>query len=453
MAPSSTARPRRLNRQLARGFTSLAFAKGAGLGLSLCLSFLLASTLGAGVATDAFFLVRRLTRSLSTALDRALLTIYVPPIVRVARRQGGAAVARLLRPHLARILGPGVACAAALCVFAPWIVSAVGPGFGPERAELATRLLRILSLLVPVALAAALATGLLNALRWFGRPAFAAELPRVALIAVLLLLAPPFGVTALSWALVGGSALAVLVLLLPVRAALRGLPCDLQAPAQASSEAAIESVGPERDAAGEGLRLRGRTLPMALAQLHNQGSVWLDIAFASTLGVGLVSVLEYSTRLTGLVPGIVSGSLITVTYTELSHRAAEGSEDSPAKPKVAGTLRTLLFLVLPVLAFLAVGADRIVSVLLEHGAFGPQAATQTAAVVRWLGPAILLSAMMSTLVSALMVSASSAASRAPRSRCSSVRSASSRCRSARAWRRAPDCCSWASSTAPAGVRC
>jgi len=398
--------------RLAKGVASLAAARGTGLGLSLCVSYLLASTLGAGVATDAFFLVRRLTRSLSTALDRALLTIYVPPIVRVARQRGRAEVARLLRSHLARILAPGLLCAAALGLFAPWVVKAFGPGFGPERAELAASLLRVLGLLVPVALAAALATGLLNALRWFGRPAFAAELPRVAMILVLLLLIPPLGVEALAWALLGGSALAVLVLVFPVRAALRGVS-EPEALERGDSAGDLHAHdGPPVAAEREGLGLQGRALPMGLAQVHNQGSVWIDVAFASTLGVGLVSVLEYSTRLTGLVPGIVSGSLITVTYTELSHRAAESGQGAPVRPHVAGTLRALLFLMLPVLVFLGVGADRIVSILLEHGAFSAKAAAQTASVVRWLGPAIVLSAMINTLVTALFVSASPATSRA-----------------------------------------
>lgn len=368
----------------ARSLIALLAARGGGRLLSLVVSVLLADRLGASSGTDAFFLARRLATGVSDALRLVVVYASIPPLVEVMRSTGGVMAERLWRPHLIRNVGLAILAAAGLAVAAPWVIAAAAPGFDADRLALGVRLFRILVFLIPIGLAIASMTSLLFASRRFGLTELVQLLPRVVVVILLLLLVPPLGVTALSWALLGGAVL-VMLLLTPM---LGGVARDPVPAGEAGAEAATRAA--EADApATESPRLgmRERALPIMLWQGYDKGAGWIDLAFASTLIVGGVSIFEYGQRLVYVLPAVLQFSLFTVMYTELAHLAAEG-RDEDLKRTMMSSLRVGLFVLVLFVAFMWVAAEPIVELLLHHGAFGDRAAALTASVMRWLSLAL-----------------------------------------------------------------
>lgn len=374
----------------AKSFVTLIVARGGGLVLSLVISVLLANRLGAVAGTDAFFLVRRLTTGVTEALRRVVVYAYIPPLVAVMRSSDGAVTGRLWRSHLIRNVGLALFAAALISLAAPWVIAAVAPGFDAERAAIGTALIRIFVFLIPVGLVLASMTSLLFASRRFGLPEFARALPRFLVVIVLMFLVPPLGVMALTWVLLGGTVMVVLILIPSLRRVIRDSAATKD---QASAGSPLAATGGEAEPE---LAVRGRALPIMIWQGYIQGSGWLDLAFASLLVVGGVSVLAYGQRLVQIVPAVLNFSLFTIMYTEFAHRAADG-EGQGLQRSVVACLRTGLFMLVPFMIFLWVAADQIVGLLFHHGAFDDQAAALTTSVVRWFSPMVVLMFFTNTL--------------------------------------------------------
>jgi putative peptidoglycan lipid II flippase len=333
------------------------------------------------------------------AIERAFLILYVPAIVEALSASTATMLEVLMRRTTLWLLAIGLGVAVVAAVGAPWIIYLLAPGFDPERAHLAVSVLRVFAFVVPASILVSLATSLLNALRRFGVPELIGQFPRIAMIVTLWLLVPPLGASGLTWSLLVGTVLAALVLIPSMIRAIRSdgdaFAAKWKAQRDREQTNTTKLVEP-----GNRIRIGHRLLPMLVAQGHMQGAIWIDVAFASTLGVGFLSILEYGQRLTNMAPSILSNSLLAVAYTELSHKAA-ANEKTELNREAAWTFRTQLFLTLPIGLFLSVTADLIVSILLHRGAFGSDAAAATAEVIRWLVPALVVNTMASTLNAAV----------------------------------------------------
>lgn len=360
---------------------AVAFARGLGLVLALAVSVLLASRFGAGSSTDAFFFARRLTNGLTEALSRVVGMVLIPGLVSALRTKSVKDVAVIWRRQLFRIVSLSLLGAGLLALLAPYIVSALGPGLEQDRAELAVRLIRVLAFLIPAGLFLATSTSLLNAGRRFGVPALLTLAPKILLVCSLLLFVPPWGVDSLAWALLVGSIMAGLVLFIVLA---RVLPAM------------------QRESAGNGTtslqESTGRLWPSLLVHGYGQGTVWIDLAFASTVGLGGLSVLEYGSRMMTIFPGLLSSSLVAVMYTEYSHRSLDGSGGALQRSLVR-TTRGGLFLLVPLIGLIALLGDDVVGLLLLRGAFDAAAADLTVAVMRFIAPAMVFAFLINNALS------------------------------------------------------
>jgi putative peptidoglycan lipid II flippase len=384
-----------LRKGFGKNFVTLCLARGGGALLSIVLFFLLAKTLGAGSTSDAFFMARRFTTALTASIERTTALVLVPAVVgTVAAHEAGRRSGPLLRPvNLALLL-----CflgALAIAAMAPWIVHVLAPGFEEERHGLASHLLRILAFMLPLSMAASIGVSFLNAYRHFAIPELATHLPRVALIGTLIGMTA-VQVDALAWALLAGSAAVVLVLTPSVAR----IFLDLR---RRTAEAARAPAGPETEPRSQRL---GRRLGLtSLSQLQLQGTSWIDAAFASLIGIGALSMLEYAQRLVGLLPSLLSNSLLTVAYTELSG-AAMADDLGRFRRNLVWTIRANLFLILPTAVVLAGTADLLVGLVFQRGAFDAATAAETTRTIRFMMPGLAVNAVMSATMAALIVDTS-----------------------------------------------
>ncbi|MFY0311270.1 lipid II flippase MurJ [Leisingera sp. D0M16] len=368
-----------------RNIISVTFWKTAGMGLSLIIALAIANLFGAGPATDAFFLARRLVSNAAAGLERAFQLLQVPPLVRLAENQGLEALSVHLRRRLWQVfLAASVLCAAAFAM-AGEIVDFLAPGFAEEQRRAAEAYFRILIVVLPLSAATALAGATLNALRLFSLPVIARLLPRLcAVIALAIVAAVPVfaaGLGAVALAIAAGTVLMAVVFAFCIRHALSQ---DWTAAAAAVPQ---QGYSP------------GRVWAMLLTQFHLMAAIWIDMAMASMTGTGGVATLEFAQRMTNMAPSVVTSSVVIVYYTEFASHLARGNHDA-FRESVLVSLRATMLFVMPAAVALFMLNKPLVSVLLGHGAFEPWAVAQTASIIAWLAPLLVVNALLGTLMSA-----------------------------------------------------
>ncbi|MBU2501978.1 hypothetical protein KJ682_11675 [bacterium] len=329
----------------------VALTRSMGMILAMGVSALMANRFGAGLTTDGFFFARRLAMGFSESAQRVTNTVLIPGLAAKLNDLDTSQAPQAWRRYLGRVLLFGLPATALAAVLAPQIVGITGPGFTPEGTELASHLLRILLFIIPLTIFKAVSGSLLNAGRVFAAPATLALLSRFLVVIALLFFVPPWSVDHLAWTMLTGAAIAAIILTAIARD---------QLPLMLAAEKKIET-----EVKGEPARL---FWPGFLIFFTSQAFIWLEFGYASTLGSGAISEMEYGYRILAILPGVVSASMTTVMYTEFSHLAAQGQKQEMYRT-LAQVTRGGLFFITPLIAFLAFQGENIAGVLLNHGAF------------------------------------------------------------------------------------
>ncbi len=303
-----------------------------GLGLAVVISVLISHQPGAGAQADAFLLGRRLVTGLQELMTQVLVLVFIPML---ALRPGKEAMVRLAsQAALLGMLGAALFWGGAAC-----IVEVIAPDMSQGK-MLARDVIRIFGLSLPFALVAVVLSSGLNLQQKFALPALLRLFPRIGVMLAFagLAVAPVLPAT---WAYVGGSALALLGLVL-----LRPLP------KQAST-----TNGP-----------RPNVVAALVLVLGGQVALWLETAFAARTGLGGVTILELSQRMAALLGNTLALALIMPLFARWAANPDRRSRDNTwAVIIVAGGI-----LILPQ-GVLAVVAPSVIHDLIGLGAFDAMA--------------------------------------------------------------------------------
>jgi putative peptidoglycan lipid II flippase len=330
---------------------------------------MIAATLGAGTAADAFFVSFKLANCLRRLFaEGAFGAGFVPFFARTAAEDGEDEARRMARGTASVLLGVMLPLVLLAELAMPWLVRLLATGFEPGggRYELAVELSRITFPYLACLSVAALAGAVLNARGRFAAAAATPVLLNLTLISALAL-AAAFGFEAV-WALAWGVAAAGLLQAswLLVATARLGFPL---------------LPGRVRRADPRLRRLLALTLPGMGGAGLGQVMLLVNSWSASHLPAGAVAHLFYADRLVQLPIGLVGVALGTALLPALSG-ATRAGDARGAAALLARSLSAALLLALPAAAGLLVLADPIIAVLYERGAFGPDATAATAATLR-----------------------------------------------------------------------
>lgn len=226
----------------------------------------------------------------------------------------------------------------------------IAPGLGPEQAQLATDLTRLL-LLSPLLLGLGAAfKGMLEAQEQFALSAYAPVLYNLAIVFGGLFLAPSMGV----WGLAVGVLIGAL------------LHAGSQAIGLLRGGMKLTFVL-DRYAPGLSTVLR-LMAPRILGQAAFQVNFIVMTNFASRIGDNSVSALNYSFQLFMLPYGVLALSLSTVIFPLMARQFELGSV-SDMKQTLSSALAPLIFLTLPAAVGLYFFRVSIVQVLFQVGSF------------------------------------------------------------------------------------
>jgi putative peptidoglycan lipid II flippase len=328
--------------------------------LALVKDWMVARQFGAGDELDAF-LIAFLVPSFGVAvLGHSFAQAFLPTYLRVHQQDSPAAARRLVGGLLVRGLLLLVAVSLLLALGAPYLVRLVGSGFSVPKLALAQSLFfYLLPVLVAGGISCVLAAAL-NAQERFAAAALAPLAVPLAMVVGFAAFQDRFGIYALAGGTVAGFLLETCLLAAAAwRANLLGWPT-----AQFSE--------------GMLTHIASRYWPVVVGTLLMSSSAVVDQSMAASLGSGNVSVLSFGGKVVGLVLAVVAASLSTVLFPRFAQLSASG-EAAPLRRALRVYVRLILFGSIPIVAVLMAGAEPIIRLLFERGAFTPET---TAAVSR-----------------------------------------------------------------------
>ncbi|MFZ5564895.1 MAG: murein biosynthesis integral membrane protein MurJ [Thermodesulfobacteriota bacterium] len=326
-----------------------------------------AAFLGAGMASDAFFVAFRIPNLLRRLFAEGSLTIaFVPVFLEQLRNRGREEAFAMARSALRLLSVILVGVTLLGIVFSPEIVYVVGFGFAdvPEKFALTVTLTRIMFSYVFFVCLVALAMGILNALGHFAAPALSPVLLNIAMMASLWGAAMftddmTLRSVGLAWGVIAGGVLQ-LVLQGPFLVK-QGLffwrKATLYHPA-------LKKVG---------LLM----LPAVFGAAVHQVNIIIGTLLATLLPEGSVSYLYYADRLVEFPLGVFGVSAAMAVLPSISRQAAAGDIDA-VKDTFGFSMRMIFFLSLPSMVGLIVLREPIVALLFERGGFDAQATRLTA---------------------------------------------------------------------------
>jgi putative peptidoglycan lipid II flippase len=347
---------------MARRSLGGALAVGLGILLSRIAGLIreraIAHYLGLSPAAAAFRAAMRIPNLLQTLLGEGVLSAsFIPVYARLlaeGRHEEAARVARVIGTLLALVAS---AVAVIGVVAADPLVDLLAPGFEAATRDLTVQIVRILFPGTALLVMSAWCLGVLNSHRRFFLSYVSPVLWNAALIAAAVVagsrLAGHDGDIAwwLAWGAVIGSAAQFGVQLPTVIRLLRGL-------------------SPSLDVRHDGVRQTLRAfVPVLIGRGSVQLSAYVDQILASYLGEALLAAMAFAQTLYLLPVSLFGMAISAAELPEMASGLGE-ARTQHVRDRLAGSLRRVVFLVVPsAIAFAAIGGS-IVALLFQTGRFG-----------------------------------------------------------------------------------
>jgi putative peptidoglycan lipid II flippase len=302
-------------------------------------------------ALDAYFIAWLMPSIAVNIAAGSFNSALLPVYVRVRTRDGEAAAQRLLSNCMTTSLGILAGVSLTLLCIAQMILPKVAAGFSEEQLQRTLTLFYILLPVLPAAGISSIAGAVLNTRGKFALMALAPLVTPILMAVGALVAAPQVGVTALAIAQTVGSVIEALILV-----------------------SAIGRRGISLRPRWHGLDSDTRTVmnqyaPMAAAGALAAGTTMIDQAFASRLGSGAVSVLNYALRVPSLTLSVAAGLWTAVfpTYADLVAR----NKLTELRLSLGRWSRGVAFGGIAIVTLLIVGSPLLVELMFQRGAFSP----------------------------------------------------------------------------------
>lgn len=323
--------------------------------LGLIREILIANVLGAGMMTDAFNVAFRIPNMLRRLFAEGAFSQAFVPILGEYKNKQSEEATRTLIDHVTTLLGLTVFIVSAIGVLcAPWVIHLTASGFSaqPDKFQLAVELTRVTFPYIFFQAMVALSAAVLNTWGKFSLPAFTPVMFNLTAIVMLLFMAPHFSNPArvLAWsAFIGG--VLQMVIQVPAMMGIRMMPrfaLSLQDPGVMRI---LKTMAPA-------------TIGVSVAQI----SLVINTNFASMLGTGAISWLNYADRLMEFPVGLLGAALGTILLPGLSKMKAQSDHEGFSATLDWG-LRMAFLLTAPAAVGMMVLATPLAATLFQHGAF------------------------------------------------------------------------------------
>lgn len=336
--------------------------------LGLVREQVMAAMFGASGLTDAFHVAYRIPNLMRDLFaEGAFSAAFVPNFVD-SLRQGKLEARKLLWSLLILLTLITGTIGLGIFFFSDQIVHLFAPKFvaTPEKFELTSNLVKVMSFYLMFVSLAALLMGVLNSLKMFFIPALAPALFNITMILSMLFLANNIGVNPIYSLGIGVIVGGVVQFLLQVPFIFKkemgpALPEKILNP---KSKKVFKLLGP-------GL------LGFAATQIN----ILVTTILATGTVIGAVSWLQYAFRLFQLPVGVAS---VSIGNTNLVHfsEAWKGNDKEKAVRFLQTSFNLSAFVLAPAVAALLIFPEEMINVIFQRGKFGAHDSAQTSMALR-----------------------------------------------------------------------
>lgn len=359
------------------GLIGLTALGGALIGFVLQL--LVAYYFGASAQTDAYFMALSTSELLSKLLLGGSITaVFLPMFVRhlaCGQRQLAWHLALNLF-HLTAVVF--IVLIVLLGIFAAPFVHFIAPGFDGATAALTIKLLRVLLPAFLFLFLVELASSMLQALKQFTIPALLRLIAPATSIIIIILFIKSFGIFALALGAVAGSILQLGFLWWGLRR--QGFTYRF----------IFQPLDPAIK------RLLLLVYPFIMSMLVTQGAGIVYRVLVSDLTPGSLAALKFAEKITQLLAIMFLTSVTVVIYPTLSEKAAR-RDFIGIRDTVAGALRLVTFVTVPVIVGVVLLRNPLVSFLYQHGSFSAEDAALTSLALLFLVLGLTVNGISSVL--------------------------------------------------------
>ncbi len=345
--------PRRLsvNRRILVAAGSMAAAGAVVKLASTCKELVVAGIYGRSDAMDAFLAAFLIPNLLINLIAESMNQALIPTLIRVRIHEGQERARQLLSRAMISLSGQLMVASLGMAALAPAIFPLIGSGFSSAKLNLSVRMFYGLLPVVVLTGIATSFTAVLNTLDRFAAPALA-QLPLpVSIVAGALLLNRRCGIWALVYATVFGAC---------VHTALVAWMLNRQGYAPRLERLRNHEATRE---------ISRQYLPVLLSSVVASAGLLVDQAMAAMLPAGSVSSLVFANRFVSVIVTLMAGALASAITPYISGIIAQRQWEQCRR-----TLRTwswaLAGISIPIAVLLIAGAQPLVSLTLQHGAFG-----------------------------------------------------------------------------------
>ncbi len=326
---------------------------------------LLARLFGATPAADAFYVAFRIPSLLRELFaEGSMSAAFIPVFTEYHARKSKQEAWELASAAFTTLLTIVTLVTIVGILTAPWVVPLLAPGFhSPEKLALTTMLARVMFPYLLFISLASVAMGILNSVRAFAVPAYAALFLNIFIIGCALFLSPYLEEPILGVAIgvVAGGAAQFAMQLPSLKA--RGLLFGFR----------FEPGHP-------GVRRIGQLMvPSLLGMSVTQVNLTVSTILASFIA-GAPAYLFYGMRLIQFPLGIFGVALAMAILPTLSAQAARGAMEE-LRATLGFGLRMIVFIMFPAMLGLIFLRTPIVHLFFEHGTFTPHDTAETAMAV------------------------------------------------------------------------
>ncbi|NLX02287.1 MAG: murein biosynthesis integral membrane protein MurJ [Syntrophomonadaceae bacterium] len=310
----------------------------------------MARVYGTGMEASAFEAAYRIPDLLFISIGIAIATTFIP-IFNEHLTRGGHKEAMLFANNVVNLLVLVTVVMALLGIaLAPGIVSLIYRGFQGQIYNLTVDLVRILFPIIIFIALSYIMTGLLQSLGEFKIPALISLPANVVSIVYLLFFNHHGGIYGFAAAVVFAWSLQLLI----------------QVPALRKKGYRYKPV---LNLKHQGLRkMLVMVVPIMLGSSVQQFNVIVNGALASGLGVNALAALAYANYIYVIIAGIFAYAVSAVMFPSLS-RMYSNDNRSDFKQLINRSVRSLSFILIPIMIGLMLLSEPIVALLLQRGQF------------------------------------------------------------------------------------
>ncbi len=380
VAPDEEVRaPRPRAGRLARSTAFFSIATGLSRIAGLVREIFAASYFGVSGAMSAFtiaFQVPNLVRSLfaDAAIQAAFVPVFTEKLEQGDRREAFRLATNLIFV-VTLVLG---ALTALFILIAPVLMPLFVPASDETVTDLTVSLSRVLFPILVLLGVSGMVVGILNSYDRFAAFAVAPFFWNVAIIVVLVGLAPAFPegdeIYAYAIGVLVGTVIQLAIVLYDLRHTPYGLRRALKAPFSGRVRQAFRDLDVRR------------VLLLMLPVTLSLGLINFNLLINSTAGF-LVSeqapaAIDKAFRIYMLPQGVFSVAVATVLFPTLARFAARGDLDR-LRSTMASGMRLILLLLIPATAAILVLSEPMIRVVYERGDFGPEATELVSTALFW----------------------------------------------------------------------